>query len=97
MFKYVSFFIILSIVLCSTVFATEPNAPVIEQQARLDAEMDVARDAKPFQWDLAVFSVGFSRSVRLSPTRRQSPQRTLWENHQSISSLTQRRINPQCD
>ena len=57
MHKYISFFLMLSLLLCSTVAAIEPTA--IEQQARLDAEMDVARDAKPYQWGFGGVLCGF--------------------------------------
>ena len=68
MLKHISFFIILSMLLCSTLSATEP---VIEQQARLDAEMDVARDAKTVQWGVGGFFCGFfalGASVAHTPT-----------------------------
>ena len=53
------------------IIATEPNAPVIEQPARLDAEMEVARDANPVQWGVGGGLCGFFAlgvSVAHTPT-----------------------------
>ena len=65
MFKSISFFSILSLLLCSTLAAIEANVTVIEQQARLNAEMDVARDANPYRWGFGgvlcgTFTLGLS-------------------------------------
>ena len=71
MFKSISFLLILSLLLCSTMTAIEANVPVIQQQARLDAELDVARDAKTVQWGLGGVFCGFfalGASVAHTPT-----------------------------
>ena len=70
MFKYISI-LMMSLFLCSTVSAIEQNVTVIQQQARLDAEMDVARDANPYQWGLGGVLCGFFAlgvSVAYAPT-----------------------------
>ena len=59
MVKYISIFMMLSLFLCSTLSAIEHNATVIQQQARLDAELDVIRDAKSLEWGLGGSVCGF--------------------------------------
>ena len=49
----------LSLVLCSTLSATEPNITVTQQHARLDAESHVARDAKTVHWAVGGVLCGF--------------------------------------
>ena len=71
MFKYISILMLLSLFLCSTVSAIEQNVTVIQQQAHLDAENDVIRDAKSLQWGLGGFLCGFftlGASVAYAPT-----------------------------
>ena len=71
MFKYVSIVMMMFLFLCSPVFAVETNVTVIEQQARLDADIDVIRDARSLEWGLGGALCGFfalGASVAYAPT-----------------------------
>ena len=58
MLKSITMLMILSLLLCSAVPATQHAAIGIKKQARLDAKNDAARDASKIKWGLGGFFCG---------------------------------------
>ena len=83
------------------IITTEPNAPVIQQQARLDAEMDIVRDANPVQWGVGgvlcrFFALGVSVAHTLTvPTANlmgKSPEYVVFYTNAYRSTMKRKNI-----